>query len=147
MTFTLSAFFLILVCLRALTGLTVNAEYFLGYPIEEFLKLTISIPPQGSRPQPITTKYPRAYERLREYLRNILKLMLEQIQSSTDPNIGHPVLREKGISTLVNDLKHQIELFWNGEYPFHVIDIEKITDPLGWWCDIGRHGGAKVLSV
>ena len=92
MTFTLSAFFLILVCLRALTGLTVNAEYFLGYPIEEFLKLTISIPPQGSQPQPITTKYPRAYERLREYLRNILKLMLEQIQSSTDPNIGHPVL-------------------------------------------------------
>src|SRR6266540_2977856 len=92
MTFTLSAFFLILVCLRALTGLTVNAEYFLGYPIEEFLKLTISIPPQGSQPQPITTKYPRAYERLREYLHNMLKPMLEQIIVTGNPGVsqGYP---------------------------------------------------------
>ena len=98
-------------------------------------------------PQPLTTKYPRAYERLREYLRNMLKPMLERIQNSTDPNIGHPVLREKGVSTSVKDLKHQIELFWNGDYPFRVTEAAKVTDPLDWWRDVGRHDGAKVLSV
>lgn len=118
-----------------------------GYPIEKILKLTINISLQSSRPQPFTNRYPRAYERLREYLHDMLKPMLQKIQSLADPDVGHPVLREKGISTSANDLKHQIELFWNGEYPFRVVDIEKITDPLGWWRDIGRHDGAKVLSV
>ena len=98
-------------------------------------------------PQSLTTKYPRAYERLREYLRNMLKPMLERIQSSSDPSVGHPDLREKGVSTSVKDLKHQIELFWNGEYPFRVTDVGKITNPLDWWRDIGRYDGAKVLSV
>jgi len=127
----------------------VNAQYVLGYPIEQFLKLTISIPSRSSMlvPQPLTIKYPRTYERLREYLRNMIKPMLERIESSTDSTIGHPVLREKGVSTSVRDLKCQIELFWNGEYPFCVVDIEKVTDPLAWWCDIRRHDGAKVLSV
>lgn len=74
-------------------------------------------------PQSLTTKYPRAYERLREYLCNMLKPMLEQIQSSRDPSVGHPVLREKGVSTSVKDLKHHIELFWNGEYPFRVAHL------------------------
>lgn len=126
-----------------------NAQYVLGYPIEQFLKLTISIPSRSSMlvSQPLTIKYPRAYERLREYLRNMITPMLERIESSTDSTIGHPVLREKGVSTSVRDLKCQIELFWNGEYPFRVIDIEKVTDPLAWWRDIGRHDGAKVLSV
>ncbi len=98
-------------------------------------------------PQPLTTKYPCAYERLREYLRNMIKPMLERIGSSTDSTVGHPVLREKGVSTSVRDLKCQIELFWNGEYPFRVVDVAKVTDPLAWWRDIGRHDGAKVLSV
>ncbi|SRR5260221_7082981 len=98
-------------------------------------------------PQPLTTKFPRAYERLCEYLRNMLKPMLERIESSTNPTIGHPVLRQKGVIASVRDLKCQIELFWNGDYPFCVTDIEKVTDPLGWWRDIGRHEGAKVLSV
>ena len=73
--------------------------------------------------------------------------MLEQVQSSSNPSIGHPVLREKGVSSSVKDLKHQIELFWNGDYPFSVVDAEKVPDPLDWWRDIGRHDGAKVLSV
>lgn len=124
--------------------------------MEQFLKPTINIPPQGScthattgsmEASALATKYSRAYERLREYLRNMLKPMLERIQSSSDLSIGHPVLREKGISTSVKELKQQIDLFWNGEYPFRVTEIEKITDPLSWWRDIGRHDGAKVLSV
>jgi hypothetical protein len=77
----------------------------------------------------------------------MIKPMLERIGSSTDSTIGPPVLREKGVSTLVRELKCQIELFWNGEYPFHVVDVAKVTDPLAWWHDIGRQDGAKVLSV
>ena len=77
----------------------------------------------------------------------MLKPMLERIESSTDPTVGHPVLRQKGVVASVRDLKCQIELFWNGEYPFRVTNIEEVTDPLGWWRDIGRHDGAKVLSV
>jgi hypothetical protein len=72
---------------------------------------------------------------------------LEQIQSSSDASIGHPVLREKGVIKSINKLKHQIEIFWNGDYPFHVAESEKISNPLDWWRDIGRHDGAKVLSV
>jgi len=154
MIFTFLPFFLILVCPGVLSILTINAQYLLGYPIKQFLKLAINIPLQGSRtsamvavPPVLATKYPCAYERLHEYLHNMLKPMLEWIQSSTNPSIGHPVLREKGVSTSVKDLKCQIELFWNGKYPFRVTDAEKITDPLGWWRDIGRHDGAKVLSV
>lgn len=77
----------------------------------------------------------------------MLKPMLEQIRSSSDPSIGHPVLREKGVGNSVKDLKHQIEQFWNGDYPFRVADAEKITDPLDWWRDVGKHDSAKVLSV
>ncbi|KAF8153915.1 ribonuclease H-like domain-containing protein [Crassisporium funariophilum] len=123
------------------------------YPIDKFLKPTISLPLHGSRssapaaPQLFTMKYRRAYEQLRNYLRDMLKPMLEQIQGSTDPSVGHPVLREKGVSMSVSDLKHQIELFWNGEYPFRVIDCDKIADPLDWWREIGRSDVAKVLSV
>ena len=123
--------------------------------MEQFLKPTINIPSQGSRTHATTssmeasalaTKYSCAYERVREYLRNMLKPMLERIQSSSDPSIGHPVLREKGVSTSVKELKQQIDLFWNGEYPFRA-ESEKIADPLSWWHDIGRHNGAKVLLV
>jgi hypothetical protein len=73
--------------------------------------------------------------------------MLEQIQSSSDASIGHPVLREKAVIKSIKKLKHQIEIFWNGDYPFCIADPEKISDPLDWWRDIGRHDGAKVLSV
>ena len=155
MIFTLLHFFLILICLFSVSIPVVSLwPYFLGYPIEQFLKLTISIPPQGSRssevataPQLLTTKYPHAYKRLRKYLHNMLSQCWEQIQNSSDPSIGHPVLREKGISNSVNNLKHQIELFWNCDYPFRVVDAEKITDPLDWWHDIGRHNSTKVLLV
>ncbi len=77
----------------------------------------ISIPVvQGSHismpiTQPLTTRYPHAYERLRKYLHNILKPMLERIESSTDSTIGHPVLQQKGVVASVRDLKCQIEIF------------------------------------
>jgi hypothetical protein len=81
--------------------LMVNAQQLSGYPMEQFLKLTIHIPSQGSHTHATTSptaavpqapafaaKYPRAYERLREYLRNMLKPMLERIQTSAIPGEG-----------------------------------------------------------
>ena len=41
----------------------------------------------------------------------------------------------------------QINLFWREEYPFRVLDHEKVNDPLKWWMDIANHNHVNVLGV
>ena len=63
--------------------------------------------------------------------------------------IGHPLLRKLGIESSVRELSTQIDTFWNGEYPFRVLDGDrsKITDPLEWWRNIGKFDHANLISV
>ena len=75
----------------------------------------------------------------------MLRQMLQVIEDSNDPNIGNQILCEKGPQNAVSSLSDQINLFWREEYPFRVLDHEKINDPLKWWMDLARHDHADVL--
>jgi hypothetical protein len=77
----------------------------------------------------------------------MLQNMLESIASSDDTTVGHPILHSKGPRDCAVDLKHQIDAFWKGEYPFNVSANENITDPLEWWTRLERHEHGQVLAV
>ncbi|KAF9539892.1 hypothetical protein CPC08DRAFT_651083, partial [Agrocybe pediades] len=134
------------------------AAYLLDprYSLDDCLKLTISLPVPGTagsssqafqRHSLRTSRYPRAYERLRKYLASLFVPILERVQKSSDPSIGHPVVREMGVVQAAAKFKQEVEQFWNGEYPFRVIDAETIRDPLAWWRDLANYNGAKLLSI
>ena len=74
--------------------------------------------------------------------------MLRRIeQTPGDDNIGHPLLRKKGISACVRDLSAQLQCFWNEDYPFRICNSESIKDPRKWWEEIARFNSADVLGV
>jgi hypothetical protein len=73
--------------------------------------------------------------------------MLQVVEDSDDPNVGNQVLREKGPRNAVSSLTEQINLFWREDYPFRVLDHEKIDNPLKWWVDMARNDHANVLGV
>jgi len=73
--------------------------------------------------------------------------MLQVIEDSDDLNVGNRVLREKGPRNAVSSLTEQINLFWREEYPFRVLDHEKIDNPLKWWVDMAKNDHANVLGV
>ena len=77
----------------------------------------------------------------------MLRPMLRVIEDSDDPCVGNQILHEKGPRNAVSSLSEQINLFWRGEYPFRLLDREKIADPLKWWMDIAKHDHANVLPV
>ena len=123
-----------------------------GYERDDFLKparLTIHLPSQNSRNQVQPKNYPSAQKRVRVFLKGMLLLMLKIIEGSSDPKVGHPLLRELGIESSVRELSTQIDAFWNGEYPFRVLDGDrsKITDPLEWWRNVGKFDHANLISV
>ena len=74
------------------------------------------------------TRLPRclsAFKRLRQYLRDLIRPMLEMIEKSNNSDVGHPVLQKKGPSTVVQKLSQQINMFWRDEYPFRVLVASK----------------------
>lgn len=77
----------------------------------------------------------------------MLQPMLQVIKDSDVPNVGNRLLREKGHKNIVSALSEQINLFWQEEYPFQVLDHEKIVDPLKWWIDLAKHNHANVLGM
>ena len=76
-----------------------------------------------------------------------LERMFGYAARSTGDGILPIMERGPGVCAIHDVLKDYCTEFPNGEYPFRVTEIEKIEDPLSWWRDIGRHDGAKVLSV
>lgn len=91
--------------------------------------------------------YPHAYEKFRAFLRDMLRPMLQVIEDSGNPDVGNRILREKGPHNAVSSLSEQIKLFWQEEYPFRVLEREKVVDPLVWWREIAKHDHANVLGV
>ena len=73
--------------------------------------------------------------------------MLKTIEKSDNPKIGHPLLQQLGIESSVQELSTQIDAFWNGKYPFRVLDWSTITDPLEWWHNIENFDHMKLISV
>ena len=122
-----------------------------GFDRKDFLKESLNIHIRVSQPMSTLSSaqnlYPRAYEKIRAFLRDMLRSMLEVIEDSNDPKVGNKILREKGFKSSVSSLSEQINLFWREEYPFRVLDHEKIVDPLKWWIDMAKHDHANVLGV
>ena len=123
----------------------------IGFSRKDFLKesINILIQPSGSGTTLSSAQnvYPHTFEKLRTFLRNMLRQLLLVIEDSDDPNVGNRSLRDKGPQNSVSSLSEQINLFWREEYPFRVLDREKITDPLKWWMDLAKHDHANVLGV
>jgi hypothetical protein len=46
----------------------------------------------------VSILYPRAYELFRDFLRGMLRPMLESIEKSDAPDVGNRILREKALN-------------------------------------------------
>jgi hypothetical protein len=88
--------------------------------------------------------YPRAYEKTKDYLKNMLKQMLVHIEKF--PGTGPELLRTLGPVDAAHELKNQLEAFWRGEYPFIVSEEAKGKNPLEWWQHLEHHMHAHVLA-
>ncbi|KAF8154878.1 ribonuclease H-like domain-containing protein [Crassisporium funariophilum] len=134
-----------------------NDLYFVAFLLDprfsckDFLKesVNILIRPLGptSTLSSAQNLYPQAYEKMRTFLRNMLRPMLQVIEDLDNPNVGNWTLRDKGPKNAVSSLSEQINSFWREEYPFRVLARKNISDPLKWWMDLANHDHANVLGV
>ena len=126
----------------------------LGYPLSEYLRKppTITIPAQNQqntqRPAvgnvSSTIPYPHAYNRVKDYLKNMLRAQLARCKSHPGDRI-HPIFKELSPSQIVEDLRHQLEAFWRGEWPFDM--PVKDGNSLAWWESLAMHRHARILAV
>ena len=127
---------------------------WIGYPLADYLKKppTITIPAayQQSTPRPAvvnpppTLLYPRAYNRVKNYLKDMLRTQLTRHETHPDDRM-HPIFTELSAVRIVEDLRHQLEAYWHNEWPFDT--PVKDGDPLTWWRNLSDHPHGRVLSV
>ncbi|KAJ6508735.1 hypothetical protein C8R45DRAFT_1208354, partial [Mycena sanguinolenta] len=115
-----------------------NDVYFVAfcldprYPNMEFLR-TRSDRPIGI---PEHLAYPHAFFRVKEFLKHLLKALLNQHASHTSECRCHPILKNQSDVDTVNSLRLQLEAFWLGEPPFHAPVIK--DDIMEWWMNLER---------
>ncbi|KAG6379575.1 hypothetical protein JVT61DRAFT_10079 [Boletus reticuloceps] len=115
------------------------------YPLSDFLMkptlasaTSIRIPPRNPSNKQASTSdhpmpHPRAYERVKEFLKNRLKIMLDSVQAS---NLDHTdelavIVQKIGPVSVVEEFRHQLRTYWLGEWPFD--DPVVNNDPYTWW--------------
>jgi len=91
-----------------------------------------------------TMLYPHAYNRVKNYLKDMLRAQLARHKSHPGDRI-HPIFKELSPSQTVEDLRHQVEAFWRGEWPFDA--PVKNGNSLAWWESLVMHPHARVLAV
>lgn len=131
----------------------------IGYPNEEFLRIPvvsastftrIIIPPMdnstGHRSTPVgsATPFPQAYAKLKEFAKNTIQHIIDRAEKHPNEEC-HWLLKELGPARLVAELRHQLEAFWLGQYPF--VGETNGMDPLSWWKELEFHHHARVLAV
>jgi hypothetical protein len=100
------------------------------------------IPSTSGNSPPI--RFPRAYNRVKEFLKDMLKRILERYR--THPNEAmHPVIKELGAVKTVEGFRTQLQAFWRNEWPFNQPVVK--GDPLAWWKNLELHPHARVLAV
>ena len=77
-----------------------------------------------------TMHYPHAYNRIKDYLKDMLRAQLAHYKSHPGDRI-HSIFKELSPSQIVEDLHHQLEAFWRGEWPFDT--PVKNSNSLAWW--------------
>ncbi|KAF8182478.1 ribonuclease H-like domain-containing protein [Mycena galopus ATCC 62051] len=115
-----------------------NDVYFVAfcldprYPNAEFLRT------RPDRPIGVSehVSYPHAFFRVKEFLKNVLKALLQQHASHTSDCRCHPILKTQSELDIANALRLQLEAFWLGEPPFHAPVIR--DDIMEWWMNLER---------
>ena len=64
------------------------------------------------------TPYLRAYQKFRDFLRRMLRPILEVIERSDDPDVGNRMLREKYPKEALAELGEQVGMYWQDKFPF-----------------------------
>lgn len=126
------------------------------YPTSDFVikpvvaAPAIVIPPQNPtkilacarRPLP----HPRAYNRVKESLKPMLRAMLDRCKMNPHATDAFSqTVREYGPTGTVDELRLQIDAFWRQEHPFN--RPMKDGNTLAWWQAFEHHPGAQVLAA
>jgi len=116
------------------------------HPLADFLKKPtpnpIVIPPvnQRNNHKPALV-YPNAYNRLKNFLKDMLCEKLERLPMDF---IG-PAFKNLSCALVVANLRSQLEAFWWNEWLFDQ-QVEG-NDPLAWWRGLEENRSAQVLAV
>ena len=76
--------------------------------------------------------------------------MLEMLEIAgkfqpNDMSMGVPCLRKKGPRDSLQDLRSQLDTYWQGDYPFQVQC--SVDNPLEWWRERAKHESADIQGV
>lgn len=105
---------------------------------------SLEIPNQSSESVP----YPRAFERVKEFLKDILRNEVQLLQKS-DPGTDSPLrsfIRRTGISASVDHFRKQLTAYARTEYPF-TDALPTNGDTRQWWENLAHHPHAHILAV
>jgi len=93
-----------------------------------------------ARPMP----YFNAYTRVKAFLKDMMKSIMERIQKHPDEPVP-ALFKEMCMGSIAKDLQHQIDAYWRGEYPFK--QSSPCNDPMTWWQELKKLSDARVLAV
>jgi len=135
--------------------MTTDSSQNQGYANSDILKKpatmshTISLPPSTSIPQidrtddSPHTPFPKAYRRVKEFLKKMLRAEVDLLQH--DRNRAHPLLQEIGAAKAVEELRIQLMAFACQQWPFTAALNDQTT--LAWWELLEPSPHARVLAV
>ena len=75
----------------------------------------------------------------------MLRVKLERRLSHPDEPV-HAIFKLLSPAQIVDELRHQLEAFWRGEWPFDQQASVKDGNSLGWWEAFSDHPHAHVLA-
>lgn len=117
---------------------------FVGYPNVKFLRERSDERPPGVANH---IPYPHAFFRVKEFLKALLKAILQQ-HASHDSNCRcHPLVKQLSPLEIADALRLQLEAFWLGEPPFHAPILD--DDTMEWWINLERGNSPRsnVIAV
>ncbi|KAK7007106.1 ribonuclease H-like domain-containing protein [Favolaschia claudopus] len=102
------------------------------FPNAEYLRPR----PKDARPKDVPEHilYPHAFFRVKEFLKKVLRPLVELHETHDTTCRCHPVLKIPDFD-FSETLKLQLEAFWLGEPPFHAPVIG--DDTMEWWTNLG----------
>ncbi|KAJ7639585.1 hypothetical protein B0H17DRAFT_1149189 [Mycena rosella] len=116
----------------------------IGYPNAQFLRERSDIPPNGIAEH---ISYPHAFFRVKEFLKCMLRALLQQHASHDSECHCHPILKTHLDLEIANVLRLQLEAFWLGEPPFHAPVINDDTMELWLNLERGNSPRSNVLTM
>ncbi|CDO74690.1 hypothetical protein BN946_scf184960.g4 [Trametes cinnabarina] len=116
------------------------------YPVSDYLLIpptaepSITVPRQGTN---MTLPHPRAYDRMKEFVREALKAMYKRHDDHPEEHLDC-ILVELGRNRASIELKQQLESYWLGLYPFDAAIGTRST--LAYWIDLKSHPNAPMTN-